>query len=193
MPSGVTETNTSTIGFIEGPFLRRAPGDSGAPFEFQQPFLRRSRDLSANNRSPRVPREQSVLEGKSGYCNRALVDRGFREPEADAEGGSTCFSGLSAASRNQFGGNSSGRAFRHPGAFGSGAGAGVGAGRACCGAGGAVELPAPSGPSRELSGTWLMPGRRVKCGRPGSSGAALRLTTAGSEFPPGLCGVLLEA
>ena len=36
---------TSTIGFIEAPFLRRAPGDSGAQFEFQQPFLRRSRGL----------------------------------------------------------------------------------------------------------------------------------------------------
>jgi hypothetical protein len=74
MPSGVTETNSSTIGFIAGPCLRRAPGDSGAPFEFQQPFLRRSR-VSANNRSPQQPREPGVLEGKSGYCNRALVDR----------------------------------------------------------------------------------------------------------------------
>jgi len=44
MPNGVTETNSSTFGFIERPFLR-APGDSGAPFEFQQPFLRRSRAL----------------------------------------------------------------------------------------------------------------------------------------------------
>jgi len=81
--------------------------------------------VSANNRSPRQTREQGVREGKSGYCNRALVDRVSENHRQRPKAAQTCFSGLSDASRNQFGGNSSGRAFRHPGAFGSGAGAGV--------------------------------------------------------------------
>jgi hypothetical protein len=65
MSSGVTVTTPLLPDSSRGPFLRRAPADSGVPFECQQPFLWRSRGLSANNRCTQQPGEPGVLDRKN--------------------------------------------------------------------------------------------------------------------------------